>query len=137
MQDEEEDDYSATHGFERNPVYFYRVYESMTTFEEGRHYSNTTDFRTGSLIKCRNDAVNYYNARMQGFESGKAKFFYPFESPSNFKHGENAAYSLVLSIVEYYNDDEYYEYALTGEDEETCADSREIEAYALSWDEEE
>jgi len=74
---------------------------------------------------------------MQGFESGKAKFFHPFESPANFKHGENSAYSLVLYIVEYYNDNDFYEYALAGEDEETCADSQEIEAYALSQEEEE
>ena len=136
MSDDEVDDYTPSGGYERNPKYFYRVYESVTTFEEGKNYSNTTDFRIGSLIKCRAEAVNYYNERMQGFENGKAKFFYPFESPTNFKHGENAAYSLVLSIVEYYDDNEYYEYALAGEDEETCADNREIEAYALSEEEE-
>lgn len=137
MLDNDNDDvFTPSHGYERTPKYFYRVYESVNTFKEGKHYANTTDFRTGSLIKCRAEAINYYNERMQGFESGKAKFFYPFESSSNFKLGENAAYSLVLSIAEYYDDNEYYEHALAGEDEETCADSHEIEAYALSQEDE-
>jgi hypothetical protein len=116
----------------KEPNYFYRVYESVNTFEEGKHYSNETDFRIGSLEKCRAEAISFYNERMQGFESGKAKFFLPFESPTKFKHGENAAYSLVLSIVEYYDENEYYEYALLGEDEQTCTEGREVEAYALS-----
>ena len=90
-----------------------------------------TDFRTGSLKQCKAESEKFYYERMKGFESGDAKFFYPFESPSNFKQGKNSAYSLVLSIVEYYFDNEYYEYPLLGEDEQTCADSREIEASVL------
>lgn len=131
MWDDEDDDNSHSFSIGKEPTYFYRVYESVNTFEEGRSYSNVTDFRTGSLKQCKAEAERFYFERMKGYESGKAKFFYPFASPSNFKHGENSAYSLVLSIVEYYFDNEYYEYALLGDDEDICAESREIEAYAL------
>lgn len=131
MCDDENDVNSHSFSIGKEPTYFYRVYESVNTFEEGRSYSNVTDFRTGSLKQCKTEAERFYLERMKGFESGKAKFFYPFESPSNFKQGKNSAYSLVLSIVEYYYDNEYYEYALLGEDEQTCAESREIEANAL------
>ena len=131
MWDDDDDVNSHSLSTGKEPTYFYRVYESVTTFEEGKFYSNVTDFRTGSLKQCKAEAERFYSERMEGFERGNAKFFYPFASPSNFKQGENSAYSLVLSIVEYYYDNEYYEYPLVGEDEQTCAESREIEARVL------
>lgn len=79
MWNNEDDEYSHFSGVGREPKYFYRVYESVNTFEKGKHYSNVTDFRIGSLEKCRAEAISFYNERMQGFESGKAKFFLPFE----------------------------------------------------------
>jgi hypothetical protein len=120
--------------FDKEPVYFYRVSEYVTTFEKEKSYSNIKDFKTGTLKECKVEAEKYYNERMQGFRSGKAKFFLPFESPTNFKKGENAAFSLTLAIVEYYHDNDYTEYVLLGEDEQTCADSREVEAFALKSD---
>jgi len=131
MQDDEDDDNSHSFSIGKEPTYFYRVYESVNTFEEGRSYSNVSDFRTGSLKQCKAEAERFYFERLKGFESGKAKYFYPFASPSNFKQGENSAYSLVLSIVEFYYENEYFEYPLLGEDEQTCAESREVEANVL------
>lgn len=137
MWDDEDDDNDNSHLFSKSkkPKYFYRVYESVSTFEDGRFYSNKTDFQTGSLKKCKAEAESFYHERMHGFQSGKAKFFLPFESPANFKQGENAAFSLKLSIVEYYDENEYYEYVLMGEDEQTCTESKEIEANALRGEE--
>lgn len=129
---EDDDDDDNLHLIHKGgPTHFYRVYESVSTFEKGKFYSNEKDFRTGSLKERKAEAESYYQERLEGFKSGKVKFFYPFESPGNFKLGENAAYSLVLSLVEYYDEKEYYEYPLLGEDEETCADSREVEALVL------
>jgi hypothetical protein len=115
----------------KEPIFFYRVYESVTTIEDDQSFSNVKDFRKGTLRECKAEAEKYYIERAKGFESGKAKFHHPFASFEDFKQGENAAYSLVLYIVEYYDDNDYQEYALAGEDKETCADSREVEAYAL------
>jgi hypothetical protein len=130
MWDDDDDD--NLHPFRKGePTYFYRVHEFVTTFEKGRSFSNDTDFRTGSLKECKAEAESFFQKRLDGFESGKAPFYRPFASPANFKHGENAAYSITLSIVEYYDEDEYYEYVLLGDDEDICAESREIEAYAL------
>lgn len=131
MWDDGDDVNSHSFSIRKEPSYFYRVYEFVTTFEQERSYSNVTDFRIGSLIECKVESERFYLERMRGFESGQAKFFLPFELPANFKDGENAAYSLVLSIVEYYNDEEYYEYALLGEDAQTCAESKEIEIEIL------
>lgn len=119
----------------RDSIYFYRVYESVNTFEEEGHYSHKEDFRNGSLEECRAEALKYYEERLNGFESGKVKFHYSFETPDNFKLGENAAYTLVLSLIQYFEEDDFIEYPLLGEDEETCTESRQVEAHILSKEE--
>ena len=67
---------------------------------------------------------------MSGLEQNK--YFLPFAAPKNFEFGKNAAFSITLALVEYYNEDEYYEHVTIGEDAETTAESREIELYVLS-----
>lgn len=109
------------------PTYFYRVSEYVTTFKKGENFSDKVDFRTGDLMKDRGAALEYYQERLDGFESGKAKFHHTFQSPENFIHGASSAYSLVLSLIEYYNDGSYCDYPLLGEDEEICEENRELE----------
>ena len=109
---DDDDDNLPSFSIGKDPIYFYRVYESVNTFEEGKRFSDTKDFRIGSVAECRTEAVKYYTERLEGFLSGKVKFHYPFESPDNFKEGKNAAYSLVIYIVEYYDENNFYEYAL-------------------------
>ena len=55
----------------------------------------------------------------------------PFAAPEDFKHGENAAYSINLILVEYYSADEQYEYILEGEDDEDQAQNKLLELDVL------
>jgi|SRR5690554_3397383 len=116
------------------PDYFYRVCEFVTTFgaDEGKNepFSHIEDFKGNDLHECKAKAEKYYWERLEGLGGGK--YFLPFAAPENFVLGKNAAFSITLSLVEYYNDSEYSEYPLIGEDDDTAADSREIEKYVLS-----
>ena len=116
------------------PDYFYRVSEFVTTFgmDEGKNapFSHFEDFKGNGLHECKAKAGKYYWERLEGLEQGK--YFLPFEAPENFEFGKKAAFSITLSLVEYYNDNEYFEHPLIGEDDDTTAESREIEATILS-----
>jgi hypothetical protein len=60
------------------------------------------------------------------------KYFLLFSSPNDFKLGENAGFSLVLSLVEYYNEDLLIEHPLLGESEEEMVEKRVDAAYKKS-----
>lgn len=115
------------------PEYFYRVSEFVTTFgmDEGKNepFSHFEDFNGNNLLECKVKAEKHYWERLEGLEQGK--YYLPFAAPQNFEFGKNAAFSITLSLVEYYTDDEYFEYPLIGEDDETTAESIEIEADVL------
>lgn len=116
------------------PDYFYLVREFVTTFgmDEGKHhsFSHKQKFEGKNLLQCRADAIKYYNERLQGLER-EGKYFLPFAAPENFTMGSNAAFSITLSFVEYYSDEECDEHVLIGEDDQTTAESREIELAVL------
>lgn len=116
------------------PEYFYKVREHVTTFEkdEGKNkpFSTEKDFKGSDLKKCKTEAEQYYFERLEGLENGK--YFLPYAAPENFEFGKNAAFSITLALVEYYSSNDYYEHILIGEDEETTAESEEIEAAILS-----
>src|SRR5215813_832315 len=116
------------------PDYFYLVREYVTTFgkDKGKRepYVHKQTFKNNDLLKCRAEAEKYYYERLKGLEEG-ATYFLPFAAPKDFVLGENAAFSITLSFVEYYNEDEEYEYDLVGQDEGTIAESREIETAVL------
>ncbi|MGM1056492.1 MAG: hypothetical protein ACQEWG_11455 [Bacteroidota bacterium] len=115
------------------PKYFYRVSESVTTFkmDEGKNesFSHHEDFKGNDLPQCKVKAEKYYWERYEGLNHNS--YFLPFHSPENFVFGKHAACSLILSFVEFYTDDNFFEHELLGEDEETMAESREIEAEIL------
>ena len=115
------------------PDYFYRVWEFVTTFgeDEGKNepFSHEQDFKGKDLLKCKAEAEKYYWERLEGLEQGK--YFLAFEAPQNFEFGENAAFSITLSLIEFYTDDNCYTHQLIGEDDETTAESREIETEVL------
>lgn len=115
------------------PDYFYRVSEFVTTFgkDEGKNepFSHEQDFKGNDLLKCKTDAEKYYWERLEGLENGK--YFLPFAAPKDFVFGETSAFSITLSLIEYYNDDNFIEHPLIGEDEETTAESKEIETAIL------
>ena len=116
------------------PDYFYLVREFVTSFQmdEGKNepFSHEQKFEGKDLLKCKTEAEKYYWERLDGFKKG-GKYFLPFAAPQNFEFGKNAAFSITLSLVEYYTDDKYFEYPLIGEDEETTAESIEIETAVL------
>lgn len=115
------------------PDYFYLVREHVTTFQmdDGKNepFSHEQKFEGKDLLKCKTEAEKYYWERLDGLEQGK--YFLPFAAPQNFEFGKNAAFSVTLSLVEYYTDDEYFEHPLIGEDDETTAESIEIETAVL------
>lgn len=119
--------------FRTQPVYFYKVSEFVTTFEadKGKNdpFTHEEIFKDNDLVKCRAKAETYYWKRLNGLEQGK--YFLPFAAPTDFVPGENAAFSISLSLVEYYSEDEQIEHCLLGEDEETILESSEIEAMVL------
>jgi hypothetical protein len=116
------------------PEYFYRVSEFVTTYgmDEGKNepFSHFEDFKGNDLHECKAKAEKYYRERLEGLEQGK--YFLPFAAPKNFVFGKNAAFSITLALVEYYTDNNFFEHPLIGEDDETTAESREIEAAVLS-----
>ena len=115
------------------PDYFYLVRELVTTFgmdeSKSESFSHEKKFEGKNLLKCKNDAEKYYWERLNGLE--QSKYFLPFAAPQNFKFGKNAAFSITLSLVEYYTDDYFIEHTLIGEDDETTTESIEIETSVL------
>lgn len=111
------------------PDYFYEVSFTVTTGEgdEGKSFSHVEKFEGRDLKKCRKAAEAYYYEKMTGFENGTAKFFLPYAAPEEFELGKNATHSIELSLIEYYNEDKFYEYPLLGQDEETTIYSHETE----------
>jgi len=116
------------------PIYFYVVTEYVTTFQmdDGKNepYSHVTKFEGNNLMDCKYQAEQYYYERLNGLEKGK--YFLPYATPQDFELGKNAAFSITLSFVEYYTDNEYFEHTLIGEDEETTSESKEIETAVLT-----
>ncbi|MFC2125551.1 hypothetical protein ACFLU5_12135 [Bacteroidota bacterium] len=116
-----------------NLEYFYRVHESVTTFgaDPGKNepISHTEEFKGDDLRKCREDAYKYYYERLLGLEE-KGEYFLPFAAYKDFEKGKNAAYSIELSLVEYYPKagEELEHPLLGGDEEEELAHSRDVEA---------
>jgi hypothetical protein len=115
------------------PDYFYLVKEYVTTFgkDEGKNepFSHERIFDGKDLIKCKTAAEKYYYEKLAGLE--QTKYFLEFESPSNFVSGKNAAFNITLYLIEYYTKEYFLEHALIGEDDQTMAESREIEILVL------
>jgi hypothetical protein len=113
-----------------DPIYFYRVDEFVTTFGKDQNKSQSFDhsefFKGNDLLKCRIEAIKYYNERSQSIQ-GKS-YHLPIAGPDGFSFGKNAAFSIVVNFVEYYNNNEYYDHPILGEDPETNIYSLETEA---------
>ena len=115
------------------PDYFYRVSEFVTTFrmDDGKNesFSHYEDFKADNLLRCKTEAEKYYWERLSGLEN--SKYFLPFAAPENFEFGKNSAFSITLSLVEFYAEDEFFEHTLLGEDDETILESYQIETEVL------
>lgn len=115
------------------PIYFYRVEEYLTTFgldkDKTEPFSYIEEFRGTNLLECRERAYAFYNDRRKGLEA--ATYFLPLAAYKDFKDGENAACMHTLSLIEYHNADEEYEYFLEGWDENEQIGNRQIEREIL------
>lgn len=113
----------------QEPKYFYKVFEYVTSFEKdkgkNKPFSHFENFKGKNLKECRKIATKHYFDRLKGLNNGK--FFLPFETPKKFVLGKNSAFSIILFLVEYYNEDNYFEHPILGEDSETIAVGKEIE----------
>ncbi|MDP2452651.1 MULTISPECIES: hypothetical protein [unclassified Kaistella] len=111
------------------PNYFYQVDEFVTTFGKDANKTDSFEhvevFRDNDLYRARVKALDYYNERLKGIEN--TSYVLPFASPCEFRAAENSAFSITVSLVEYYNEDELYQFAIEGEDEETTVENKEIE----------
>jgi len=116
----------------REPEYFYRVNEFVTTMESdpGKNlpYSHDEDFRGSNLLYCRAKAIKWYQEREEGLIKN-GKYFLPFASPKDFVLGENAAYTITLSLIEYYDEEFQLAYSLAGDDEIELQEGREFEEF--------
>ena len=116
---------------------FYRVHEFVTTFKKdpGKNdsFHHDEDFKNKNLLKSREAATQYYHKRLEGFEDGS--YFLPFTGPDDFIDGENAAFTISLSLVELLANGEEQEYILlpdNHEEEETMNESRDYEKYVIN-----
>ena len=100
--------------------------------DKSEPYLHNEDFKGENLLECRSKALNYYQKRLEEFRLGEIEFLLPFASPENFKIGENTAFSLTLSLIEYYSEDDQYENPIAGEDEDLITEGLEIEASILA-----
>lgn len=111
------------------PDYFYQVDEYVTTFGKDVNKTDSFEhvevFRDNDLYRARAKAFDYYNERLKGIEN--KSYVLPFASPSEFRAGEDAAFSITVSLVEYYSEDEFYEYSIEGDDEESTFENKAVE----------
>ena len=117
----------------KDPVYFYRVSEFITSFEadeeKNQPIDHHEDFKGDDFLKCKQEAEEYYMNRLEGLENGK--YFLPFAAPGNFQFGKNSAFSIILSIIEYYSEDDQYEHPILGEEDEITEEGKELEESIL------
>ena len=91
--------------------YFYMVSEFVTTFGldvgKNKPISHNEYFKGDDLLQCKLDAEKWFWKRRVGLEN--TTYFLPFAAYEDFKEGKNAVFSISLSLVEYYNEEEEYE----------------------------
>lgn len=112
----------------------YRGFVLVTTFGKDPNktepFSYSIDFDNPQLDKAREEGIKWYQETIQGLER-EGKYFLPFASPDEFELGKHAAYSVSLSLVETYGQEEY-EYDLLGTDEDTMNETIEMEFSLLN-----
>ena len=101
------------------PTYFYRVYENICPLDGEDYLSEAVeqevDFKAHNLLAQRAEAIDWYTERLKTISP--IKNCLPTVSHLNFRIGEKSRYIITLSIVEFYNDEEYYEHIILGEED--------------------
>jgi hypothetical protein len=88
------------------------------------HIEQITDI---DLNLARKKAINNYFEIEKGIIAS-GKFHLPYASPADFVYGENASYSMILSLVHEYGDIKV-RYELAGADEASHIEAEEFENY--------
>lgn len=116
----------------KKPEYFYRVIQSVIAFDNENkivnHYEHVQDFKSSILRNARNEAFTYVAERHVDFPES---FIYPFFSPEEYRKNpnkEHAKYSYSIALVEWYSEENYEEYVVIGEDEDTNQQGLDFEA---------
>jgi hypothetical protein len=95
--------------------YYYRVDVFITTFIVFDPYVDTEIFEMDNLNKARENALHRAD-ELISILIKQSMFFLPFATPEEFVLGENACYSVTVSIV-VQSDGSHIEYPIFGEDE--------------------
>ncbi len=95
--------------------YYYRVDVFITTFNVFEPYVHTEIFERDNLNEARENSVLRADEIISILVK-QGMFFLPFATPEEFVLGENACYSVTVSIV-MQSDGNYIEYPILGEDE--------------------
>jgi hypothetical protein len=110
--------------------YFYRVIQDVVAFKNNEvinSYHHAEDFKDFSLLNARKQAIDYLTERYQTLPEG---FVFPYLSPQ--EHAADparkfSAYSHSILFVEFYSDEIFEEWPVTGEDEEDVQEALEHE----------
>lgn len=115
----------------KEPKYYYIVSEFVTTFKKdaGKNEPISHDefFEDTDLKTARIKANLYFEERLDKVEKGEVKYFLPFAGPKEFTFGQNAAYSIVIYLVQHYTDSQIYFFPVRGEDEDSMEDGLKME----------
>ena len=95
--------------------YYYRVDVFITTFNVFEPYVHTEIFENDNLHQARENALLRADELISILVK-QGMFFLPFATQEEFVLGENACYSVTVSIV-VQSDGNYIEYPIFGEDE--------------------
>jgi hypothetical protein len=110
--------------------YFYRVVQDVVAFRNNEvvnSYHHAEDFKEVDLSRARQEAIEYLTERYRALPEG---FFFPYLSPEEHAADpdkEFSAYSHSILFVEFYSDEIFEEWPITGEDKEDVQEALEHE----------
>lgn len=110
--------------------YYYEIVAFVST--QGLHepYTHIEQIADIDLSQTRSKAIQRYKDIENGILAN-GKFHLPYASPADFVYGENACYSITLSIVHTYGD-VIEKYALAGVDDASHIEALEFESYIFN-----
>jgi hypothetical protein len=114
----------------RTATYFYRVIQDVAAFKNNEvvnSYHHEEDFKGDDLRNARQQAIEYLTARYRILPEG---FIFPYLKPEEHAadpEKEFSAYSHSILFVEFYGDEIFEEWSVTGEDKEEVLEALEHE----------
>lgn len=96
------------HGVEK---FYYSVDVFIGTFDVYPSYSFNEAFGDKNLRSAKSKAIQRAK-ELEMILQYQGMFFLPFASPKEFVHGENACYSICVSLVQEFDEDNELEYQI-------------------------